>query len=136
MLADRAAESMYVSGLLQAAVLDVVTQPAWERHLRGLRTQLRARRDLLVASLAEHAPQVDVGHVPAGGLHLWARLPDDTDLPRLVADAEAAGVVVAPGTEWFPAEPTAPYLRLSFAGPEPARFPEGARVLGEFLGLG
>lgn len=136
LLADRAAESMYVSGLLQAAVLDVVTQPGWERHLRGLRQQLRARRDLLVCSLAEHAPQAVVEHVPAGGLHLWVRLPDDTDLPRLVGEAEAAGVVVAPGTEWFPAEPTAPHLRLSFAGPEPARFPEGARLLGELLGRG
>jgi DNA-binding transcriptional MocR family regulator len=133
LLADRAAESMYVSGLLQAAALDVVTQPAWRRHLRGLRQQLRARRDLLVASLAEHAPAVTVEHVPAGGLHLWARLPDGTDLDRLVAECEARGVVLAPGTEWFPAEPTAPFVRLSFAGPDPGRFPEGARVLGEAL---
>lgn len=131
LLADRAAESMYVSGLLQAAALDVVTQPGWARHLRGLRQQLRARRDLLVTSLAEHAPQVHVSHVPAGGLHLWARLPDGTDLARVVRECAAAGVVVAPGTEWFPAEPTAPFLRLSFAGPDPGRFPDGARVLGE-----
>lgn len=136
LLADRGAESMYVSGLLQAAALDVVTQPAWERHLRGLRTQLRARRDLLVASLAEHAPQVLVEHVPAGGLHLWGRLPDDTDLASVIAGCEAAGVVLAPGTEWFPAEPTAPFVRLSFAGPEPARFPDGAKVLGEVLARG
>jgi DNA-binding transcriptional MocR family regulator len=133
LLADRAAESMYVSGLLQAAALDVVTQPAWERHLRGLRPQLRARRDLLLSSLAEHAPQALVEHVPAGGLHLWARLPDATDLPRVVAACEAAGLVLAPGPEWFPAEPTAPHLRLSFAGPEPGSFPAGARILGEVL---
>ena len=133
LVADRAAESMYVSGLLQAAALDVVTQPGWGRHLRGLRQQLRARRDLLVASLAEHAPQAHVAHVPAGGLHLWARLPDGTDLARVVRDCAAAGVVVAPGSEWFPAEPTAPFLRLSFAGPDPGRFPDGARVLGEVL---
>ncbi|MBN1092584.1 PLP-dependent aminotransferase family protein [Blastococcus sp. TML/M2B] len=136
LLADRAAESMYVSGLLQAAVLDVVTQPGWERHLRGLRTQLRARRDLLLSSLAEHAPQVVVEQVPAGGLHLWGRLPDGTDLPRVLAECEAAGVVLAPGSEWFPAEPTAPFVRLSFAGPQPDRFPEGARVLGEVLARG
>ncbi|PZU40207.1 MAG: GntR family transcriptional regulator [Arsenicicoccus sp.] len=133
LLADRAAESMYVSGLLQAAALDVVTQPGWDRHLRGLRQQLRARRDLLTTALAEHAPLADVEHVPAGGLHLWARLPDDTDVPRLVSDCAAAGVVVAPGTEWFPAEETAPFVRLSFAGPDPGRFPDGARILGEAL---
>ncbi len=133
LLGDRAAETMYVSAVLQAAALDVVTQSAWERHLRGLRQQLRARRDLLVSSLAEHAPQALVQRVPAGGLHLWARLPDDTDLPQLAQECEAAGVVVAPGTEWFPAEPTAPHVRLSFAGPDPAGFPEGARILGAVL---
>jgi DNA-binding transcriptional MocR family regulator len=40
-LADRAAETMYVSGVLQAAALDVVTQPGWPAHLRGMRQQLR-----------------------------------------------------------------------------------------------
>ena len=40
-LADRGAESMYVSGVLQAAALDVVTQPGWQTHLRGLRQQLQ-----------------------------------------------------------------------------------------------
>ena len=33
-LADRGAESMYVSDLLQAAALDVVTHPGWRTHLR------------------------------------------------------------------------------------------------------
>ena len=58
---------MYVSGVLQAAALDVVTQPGWQTHLRGLRHQLQARRDLLVSSLREHAPQAHVEHVPRGG---------------------------------------------------------------------
>ena len=132
-LADRGAESMYVSGLLQAAALDVVTQPAWRTHLRDLRRQLGARRDLLHTALAEHAPQATVEHLPAGGLNLWVRLPDGTDLQQLTYDSAAAGLIIAPGAEWFPAEPTAPYLRLSFAGPNPSAFPAGARILGRML---
>jgi DNA-binding transcriptional MocR family regulator len=132
-LADRGAESMYVSGLLQAAALDVVTQPAWRTHLRDLRRRLGARRDLLHAALAEHAAQATVEHIPAGGLNLWVRLPDSTDLPRLAYDCAAAGLVIAPGTEWFPAEPTAPFVRLSFAGPDPSGFEAGARILGRQL---
>ncbi|SDQ65945.1 PLP-dependent aminotransferase family protein [Quadrisphaera sp. DSM 44207] len=132
-LADRGAESMYVSGLLQAAALDVVTQPAWRTHLRGVREQLRARRDLLLASLREHAPDAHVEHVPAGGLNLWARLPDGTDVEQLVHECERSGVLLAPGTEWFPAEPAAPFVRLNYAGPDPGAFPAGARVLGEAL---
>jgi DNA-binding transcriptional MocR family regulator len=132
-LADRAAESMYVSGLLQAAALDIVTQPAWQTHLRGMRQQLRERRDLLVDTLREHAPMVYVDRVPDGGLNLWARLPDSTDLDRLVQDCQRAGVLIAPGTEWFPAEPAGPFIRLSFAGPDPGRFPDAARVLGRLV---
>ncbi|WP_135451641.1 PLP-dependent aminotransferase family protein [Mycobacterium sp. DL99] len=132
-LADRGAESMYVSGLLQAAALDVVTQPAWRTHLRDLRQQLQARRDLLIASLAEHAPGAQLEHVPRGGLHLWLRLPDAINLQRLVRDCEADSVLVAAGNEWFPAEPSGPYLRLNYSGPDPQRFAEAARVIGRAL---
>lgn len=124
---------MYVSGLLQSVALDVVTQPAWRRHLRTLHQQLAARRDLLVDALREHAPSAHVTAVPQGGLNLWVRLPDGTDLARLVRDCEAESVIVAAGDEWFPAEPTGPYLRLNYSGPNPGAFPDGARVIGQAL---
>ncbi|MFD3683976.1 PLP-dependent aminotransferase family protein [Nocardiopsis sp. NPDC058631] len=132
-LADARSESLYVSGMLQAVALDVVTQPAWRTHLRGLRHQLAARRDLLVGALREHAPGAHLEAVPRGGLNLWVRLPDDTDLARFVPDCEALGVVVAPGDEWFPAEPTGPHLRLNYAGPNPGSFPDGARAIGRAI---
>lgn len=132
-LADRSAESMYVSTLLQAAALDVVTQPGWRTHLRGVRHQLRDRRDLLVAALREHAPQAEIEQVPAGGLNLWLRLPDGVDLDRVVEQCQADGLLVAAGTEWFPAEPAGPFLRLNYSGPNPTRFPDAARILGAAL---
>ena len=132
-LADRAAESMYVSGLLQAAALDVVTQPAWRTHLRGFREHLRARRDLLVSSLAEHAPSAQVEGIPAGGLNLWVRLPEGTDVVQVVRDCEVQGVMIAPGSEWFPAEPSGSYVRLNYANADPARFAEAAGILGSVL---
>lgn len=132
-LADTRAESQYVSGILQAVALEVVTQPAWRTHLRGLRHQLAARRDLLVDALREHAPAAHLPAVPQGGLNLWVRLPDDTDLTGVVRDCETAGVLVAPGDEWFPAEPTGPYLRLNYSGPNAGAFPDGVRVIGRTL---
>ncbi|MET4059397.1 DNA-binding transcriptional MocR family regulator [Arthrobacter sp. UYP6] len=132
-LADTQAQSMYVSGMLQAVALDVVTQPAWATHLRGLRRQLAVRRDLLAAALREHVPDAHLAALPRGGLNLWVRLPDATDLDRLVLDCERDGVVVAAGDEWFPAEPTAPHLRLNYSGPNPGAFPEGARIIGAAL---
>ncbi|MBA2954792.1 aminotransferase class I/II-fold pyridoxal phosphate-dependent enzyme [Nocardioides sp. MAH-18] len=132
LLATAQAEAMYVSGLLQAVAVDVVTQPAWRTHVRGLRLQLAARRDLLAAALREHVPQATF-ELPAGGLNLWLRLPDGTDVRRLARDCEGAGVVIAAGDEWFPAEPAGAYVRLNFSGPDPGSFERGAQVIGAAL---
>jgi DNA-binding transcriptional MocR family regulator len=125
---------MYVSGLLQAAALDVVTQPGWATHLRGMRQQLRIRRNRLLEAVNTHAPALHVEHVPRGGLNLWARLPDGSDVPQFARDCEARGLIVAPGSEWFPAEPSGPFIRLNFSAEDPERFPEAAHILGETVG--
>ncbi len=135
-LADTEVESIYVSSMLQTVALDVVTQPAWRSHLRRLAQQLGARRDLLVAALTEHAPSVTLEQVPAGGLNLWARLPEGTDLARFVTGCRALGVTVGNGDEWFPAEPTGPFVRLNYAGPNPSAFPDAARAIGQVLNDG
>lgn len=127
-------ESIYVSGTLQTVALEVVTQPGWRTHLRSFTEELRSRRDLLLQSLQEHAPRVQVEAVPRGGLNLWARLPDGVALRPLLRELENRGLLVVPGDELFPAEPTAPYIRMSYAGPDPGSYPEAARVLGEVLG--
>ena len=132
-LADRAAEAMYVSGVLQAAALDVITHPGWRTHLRGMRQQLRARRDVLLDSIRAHAPQATVEHVPVGGLHLWVRLPESTDVAQLVRECEAHHLLIAPGDEWFPAEPSGPYIRLNFSAEDIGRFAEAGEVLGNAL---
>jgi DNA-binding transcriptional MocR family regulator len=129
LITDLRAQSMYVSGLLQAAALDVVTHPGWQTHRRALRKQLRARRDLLVEAISTHVPSATISAVPPGGLNLWVQLPDAVDLDRLTKDTEARGLVLAPGDEWFPAEPTGRYLRLSFAGPMPAAYEQAAILL-------
>lgn len=132
-LTDRAAESMYVSGVLQAAALDVVSQPGWRTHQRALRDRLRERRDLLLSSLREHAPAAHVEAAPLGGLNVWARLPDGTDVNQVVQACATDGLIIAPGAEWFPAEPSGPNIRLNYSGEGPDRFPEAARILGEQL---
>jgi DNA-binding transcriptional MocR family regulator len=133
-VADHAATSMYVSGVIQTAALDIVTQPGWQTHLRGLRQQLRSRRDLLADSIEQHAPLAHLAALPPGGLHLWLRLPDTTDLPAFIRECEAHKVLIAPGNDWFPAEPTGPYVRLNFSGPNPGIYPEAARIIGRILG--
>ena len=135
-LTSLAAESMYVSGLLQSAALDVVTQPGWQTHRRGFRQQLRDRRDLLLDSLREFAPSVTVETVPVGGLNLWVRLPEGSSVDGVVRECEHRGLIVAPGSEWFPAEASGPYVRLNFSGENPERFPDAATILESSLADG
>lgn len=129
LLADRVADTMYVSPLLQATALEAVTSPAWRTHRSALPGRLRERRDLLLQSLAQHAPSVHVDAVPQGGLSVWARLPQGTDAGEVARRCAARGVALAAGDAWFPAEPAVPALRLTFCGPEPERFPEAAHVI-------
>ncbi|MGB3170555.1 MAG: PLP-dependent aminotransferase family protein [Rhodococcus sp. (in: high G+C Gram-positive bacteria)] len=132
-LADTQVHSMYVSGILQAVALDVVTHPSWKTHLRNLRHQLQSRRDLLVDSLREYAPLVHIEAVPRGGINLWVQLPDAVDMDLVVQESRSAGVIIGAGSDWFPAEATGKYLRLTYAGPNPGTFPDAARALGEII---
>lgn len=127
----RLLDDFYVSTPLQHAALDLVASPAWRRHLKGMRTALRARRDVLAAAVAEALPQATLAGLPRGGFHLWLRLPEGTDDVALATAARAAGVVVSPGRPWFAAEPPAPHLRLTFAGAAEQELVEGvARLAG------
>ncbi|MBU2665083.1 PLP-dependent aminotransferase family protein [Actinoplanes bogorensis] len=126
--AARLLDELFVSGPLQQAALELVTSPAWERHRRALRKELRVRRDALLNALRRHLP-LHEGRVPAGGLHLWVRLDHGIDDVALATAAVAEGVVVFPGRPWFPAEAPASYLRLTYAAAPPDLMDEAVRRL-------
>jgi DNA-binding transcriptional MocR family regulator len=127
--AVRIVDDLFVAGPLQEAGLELLASAAWRRHLRRLRGLLRVRRDALAAALERDLPELRVPLLPAGGLHLWAALPDGIDDVALAAAAAARDVVVYPGRPWFPAEPPGPFLRLTFAGAPPDALAEGVRRL-------
>ncbi|MEV4141365.1 PLP-dependent aminotransferase family protein, partial [Dactylosporangium sp. NPDC049742] len=127
--AARVLDDFFVAGPLQQAALDLVTSPAWPRHLKALRTELRARREALTEALAVHVPTLRTPLVPAGGLHVWARLPQGMDDVAVTNEAAARQVVVFPGRPWFAAEPDGAYLRLTFAAAPPNQLREGVRRL-------
>ncbi|GAA4793890.1 PLP-dependent aminotransferase family protein [Streptomyces ziwulingensis] len=108
-------DSFFVPRPLQEAALELVGAPAWPRHLRAISAQLRARRDTMTAALGRLLPELALPHVPAGGYHLWLRLPQGADEAALSAAALRAGVALTPGRPYFSAEPPAGHLRLSFA---------------------
>jgi DNA-binding transcriptional MocR family regulator len=127
--AARIVEDFFVPGPLQEAALELVGAPGWPRHLRRVRAALRERRDALVAAVAAELGPDRIAVRPRGGMHLWMALDPHEDDMALAARAARAGLVVSPGTHWYPAEPPAPYLRLTYAAEPPERLAEGARLL-------
>ncbi|MGE0360509.1 MAG: PLP-dependent aminotransferase family protein [Vicinamibacterales bacterium] len=131
--ASRAVTEFFVSGPMQEAALEVVHAPAWQRHLRRVRSILVGRRDALVAAARQHLGPASVAVVPSGGIHLWVRLPDDADSDEVARRAAAAGVVVSPGRRWFPAEPTGSFLRVSYACADEPELLRGVEVLARLV---
>ncbi|MFM9443949.1 PLP-dependent aminotransferase family protein [Streptomyces acidiscabies] len=82
----------------QLALADFVVSGAYDRHVRRMRQRYRARRDRLVAALAERAPHIRVSGV-AAGLHAVLRLPDGTE--RTTVEAAAARGIALEGLAGF-----------------------------------
>jgi GntR family transcriptional regulator/MocR family aminotransferase len=104
----------------QLALAALIASGRYDRHLRRMRRTYAARRDALVAALAQHAPDVGVRGL-AAGLHLVARLPDGADAEAITAAAARRGVGLHPMSQ-FRADGAAPAPELVFgyaAHPEP-----------------
>ncbi|MBX3032202.1 MAG: PLP-dependent aminotransferase family protein [Chloroflexi bacterium] len=82
------------SALDQLAFADFLDRGELDRHLRRVRPIYRRRRDLLLAALARHLPELDPCGASAG-LHVLTWLPDGLDETAVVEAATAAGIGLA-----------------------------------------
>jgi len=129
----RIVDDFFVAGILQETALEFLASPAWRRHMRNIRTILRSRRDALVDVVRRDLPQTNLSLVPEGGLHLWLKLPDEIDDVRLTEELRREGVAVSAGRHWFPAEPPASFLRISYGSADIDILSEGITVLARML---
>ena len=132
----RISDDLFVAPVLQHIALDVLTAPGWVRHLGSIRRVLRERRDALVAAIAALLPDCSVPIIPAGGVHLWLRLPDSCSDTDVAEQAAARGLALSPGRVSFPSEPAGPYLRLSYSAAEPPELVRAVQILAEILAAG
>ncbi|WP_083958760.1 PLP-dependent aminotransferase family protein [Herbidospora mongoliensis] len=79
----------------QYTLAHFIATGAYDRHLRRMRREYRARRDALVGALAERFPEMRVRGISAG-LHLFAELPPEWDARDFAAQAVAAGLAAEP----------------------------------------
>nr|WP_055503597.1 PLP-dependent aminotransferase family protein [Nonomuraea pusilla] len=132
--ASQLVESFFVARPLQETALEFVGSPAWRRHLAAVHAELDVRRQALVTALAARLPEATPHLVPAGGMHLWLRLPAETDEDALVEAAKRNGVLVSPGRIYYPSEPPGPRIRVTHvAATHLGELAEGVRRLAQAL---
>lgn len=118
---------------LQAALAELVSSGAYDRHLARLLPVLRARCEALVEALAAEMPEGTRFTRPEGGLQVWVELPGDLDTHELLADAARAGVLFAPGAQFHHDGRRSRALRLCFALPDVDAIRRGVALLGKVV---
>lgn len=129
----RLIDDFFVPGILQYTVLELVNAPTWRGHLRSTRAALRERRDSLVVALKDNLGADCLPLIPSGGLHLWVELPPGVSDQAVYALAAQRGVLVSPGSLWFPGEPIGGFLRISFTAARPEMARDGIHRIAEII---
>lgn len=119
--------------VLQAAVADFVSRGGYDRHLDNLRGRLRERRDVLLEALERHMPEDTHWTRPDGGYQMWVDLPPDIDSRALLHEAQAAGVMYAPGHQFHHDGRPSNGLRLTTALADSDEIRRGIEILGRLV---
>ena len=108
-------------------------QGHWPDYVASLVDLYRGRRDTMLDALAEHfPPQAEWTH-PAGGMFVWATLPDFIDTTDLLARALRENVAFVPGEAAYLDGRGRNSLRLSFSACGHDEIREGIRRIGEVV---
>jgi GntR family transcriptional regulator/MocR family aminotransferase len=117
----------------QLALARLLQSGAYDRHLRQARRRYRARRDALLAAVAEHLPGARVTGL-AAGLHALLRLPGAVDGAALMRAAARHSLGVYPlGFAYFRPRPVEDGLILGYANLAEPAIEEGIRRLAAVL---
>jgi GntR family transcriptional regulator/MocR family aminotransferase len=117
----------------QMAMASFIEDAALERHLRAMRRNYRAKRDILIGALGTHLPEVRISGA-AAGLHLLAWLPDGTDEHATAMRARRSGVGVHELHRHCTTHASsAPALLLGFALPSKSELRTATGLLGEAM---
>ena len=123
------------STLNMAATSEYLSRYDIDAHLARVVPVYRHKRDLMLATLAEHLPQGVSYTKPDGGLFVWLSFPAGFDAAAFMADTlvPQAKVAYVPGATFFPVEQQPNHARLSFSGVPNDRLVHGITELSRLL---
>lgn len=127
------ATDLHTSTFLQYVACDICERGLLKGHVRKIRAEYRDRRDVMLQAMEEHFPKGATWTRPAGGLFLWARLPEQIDTDDLFQVALEEQVAFVPGYVFYPNGGGRNTMRLNFSCMAPPQICEGIARLGRAI---
>src|SRR3712207_6501269 len=127
------AADLCTSTLSQLMVQAYFEQARWRDYVESLTEIYRARRDTMLDALAEFFPPEAEWTRPAGGLFIWATLPDFIDTTDLLARALRDNVAFVPGEAAYLDGRGRNAMRLNFSASDEDSIREGIRRIGKVV---
>lgn len=104
-----------------------------DQHIAELIEVYRRKRDAMLGTLGEYAPEGCRWTRPEGGFFLWMLLPPGTSLGRLSEACARRGVGFMPGTACYPDGRGEDAIRLAYSFPTVDEIRAGTRLLCEAI---
>jgi 2-aminoadipate transaminase len=115
LLQAKQAVDLHTPIFTQRMVMEVMKDGFLERHVPTIRALYKRQRDAMLAALTREMKGLDVKfNAPAGGMFLWARMPEGIDTVALLPQAVERNVAFVPGAPFYAGAGDPRTLRLSF----------------------
>ena len=104
-----------------------------DRHIKEQNESLIAKRDAMVAALGENFGSTVSWTVPDGGLYIWVKFPEGTDMATVQEDIFQDGVSYYNGSQFSASGEGSNYVRLCFGHPPVETIREGIAEFAKIL---
>lgn len=129
LLQAKQAADLHSPGFNQRLVAEVMKDGFLDRHVPTIRALYKSQRDAMLAAMTREMPEGVEWNAPAGGMFLWARLPEGMNASELLPRAVERNVAFVPGWAFYADQPDARTLRLSFVTSSVAQINTGIAAL-------
>ena len=140
LLQAKQAADLHSPSFNQRMIAEVMQDGFLDRHVPTIRALYKSQRDAMLQALATHFPQAGVHpdhtltwNTPAGGMFLWARLPEGMNAVDLLPLAVERGVAFVPGAPFYASSGDPRTLRLSFVTPSVEEIHRGVAALAQAM---
>lgn len=134
LLQAKQAADLHSPGFNQRLIAEVMKDGFLDRHVPTIRALYKSQRDAMLDALAREMPVGDADatltwNTPAGGMFLWARLPEGMSAVDFLPYAVAQNVAFVPGAPFYADHGDPRTLRLSFVTPSVDEIHQGVAAL-------